>query len=99
MLPILKHDMSCRFFVDLFFIALRQFTSSSSLLSVFIVNDCWFCQNYNLPAMQETQVQSLGQKDTPGEGNGHPLLCSCLENPMESVAWWAIVHKAIKSWT
>ena len=27
----------------------------------------------NLPAMQETRVQSLGQEDPPGEGNGNPL--------------------------
>ena len=27
----------------------------------------------NLPAMQETQVQCLGQDDPPGEGNGNPL--------------------------
>ena len=25
----------------------------------------------------------------PGEGNGHPLQCSCLENPMDRGAWWA----------
>ena len=25
----------------------------------------------NLPAMQETQVRSLGQEDSPGEGNGY----------------------------
>ena len=37
----------------------------------------------NLPALQETQVQSLGQKDSPGEENGNPLQYSCLENPME----------------
>ena len=24
----------------------------------------------NLPAMQETQLSSLGQEDSPGEGNG-----------------------------
>ena len=24
----------------------------------------------NLPAMQETQVPSLGREDSPGEGNG-----------------------------
>ena len=23
----------------------------------------------------------------PGEGNGYPLQCSCLENPMDSGAW------------
>ena len=25
-----------------------------------------------------------------GEGNSHPLQCSCLENPMDRGAWWAI---------
>ena len=27
-----------------------------------------------------------------GEGNGTPLQCSCLENPMEGGAWWVAVH-------
>ena len=27
-----------------------------------------------------------------GEGNGNPLQCSCLENPMDSGDWWATVH-------
>ena len=27
----------------------------------------------NLPAMQETQVRSLDQEDSPGEGNGNLL--------------------------
>jgi len=34
----------------------------------------------------ETRVQSLGQGRSPGEGNGNPLQCSCLENPMEGGA-------------
>ena len=25
----------------------------------------------------------------PGQGNGYPLQCSCLENPMDGGAWWA----------
>ena len=29
---------------------------------------------------------------TDGEGNGNPLQCSCLENPMDRGAWWATVH-------
>ena len=37
----------------------------------------------NLPAMQETQVQSLGGEDSPGEGNGNPLQYSCLEKSMD----------------
>ena len=28
----------------------------------------------------------------PGEGNGNPLWYSCLENPMDRVAWQATVH-------
>ena len=36
---------------------------------------------------------------SPGEGNGSPLQCSCLENPMDRGAWRAIVHGVAKSWT
>ena len=28
-----------------------------------------------------------GSGRSPGEGNGNPLQCSCLENPMEGGAW------------
>ena len=34
-----------------------------------------------------------------GEGNGTPLQCSCLENPMDGGAWWAPVHGVAKSRT
>ena len=33
-----------------------------------------------------------GSGRSPGEGNGNPLQYSCLENPMDGGAWWAIVH-------
>ena len=36
----------------------------------------------NMPAMQETQVQSLGQED-PLEKDVNPLQCTCLENSMD----------------
>ena len=49
--------------------------------------------------MQETWVRSLGQEDSPGEGNGNPLQCSCLENPMDRGAWRAAVHGVAKNWT
>ena len=29
--------------------------------------------------------------------NGTPLQCSCLENPMDGGAWWAVVHGVAKS--
>ena len=32
-----------------------------------------------------------------GEGNGDPLQYSCLENPMDRGAWWAVVHGVAKS--
>ena len=34
----------------------------------------------------------------PGEGNGNPLQCFCLENPMDRGAWQATVHGITKSW-
>ena len=34
-----------------------------------------------------------------GEGNGNPLLCSCLENPRDGRAWWAAVYGVAQSWT
>jgi len=35
----------------------------------------------NLPEVQDTWIQSLGQD--PGEGNGNPLQYSCLKNSMD----------------
>ena len=53
----------------------------------------------NLPAVQETQVQSQGWEYTPGEGNGNPLQYSFLENPMDRGAWQATVHGFAKNRT
>ena len=36
---------------------------------------------------------------SPGEGNSNPFQYSCLENPVDRGAWWAIVHGVTKSWT
>ena len=35
-------------------------------------------------------IPGLGR--SPAEGNGNPLQCSYLENPMDRGAWKAIVH-------
>ena len=42
------------------------------------------------------QIQSLGLED-PLE-HGSVLQYSCLENPMDSGAWWATVPRVTKSW-
>ena len=43
-----------------------------------------------LPAMQETQFQSLSQEDPLEKEIGNPLQYSCLENPMDRGNWWAV---------
>ena len=43
----------------------------------------------NLPAMQETQVRFLGWEDPLENGMANILQYSCLENSMNSRAWWA----------
>ena len=55
----------------------------------------------NLPAILETQVQSLSWDDLLGKGMAthNPLQQSCLENLMNRGAWWATVHGVEKSWT
>ena len=38
-----------------------------------------------------------GSERHPGEGNGSPLQYSCLENPMDTGVWWALVCGAVRS--
>ena len=44
-----------------------------------------------------SSIPGLGR--SPGEGDGNPLQCSCLENSMGGGAWWATVHGVTKSQT
>ena len=41
-------------------------------------------------------IPALGR--SPGEGNGYPLQCSCLENSMDRGAWRVTAHGITKSW-
>ena len=50
----------------------------------------------NVPATWDTWVLSLGQEDSPGEGNVNQFQCSCLGNSMNRGAWWATVRGAAK---
>ena len=42
-------------------------------------------------------IPGLGR--SPGEGNGNPLQCSCLKNPMDRGPWQATVDGVTKSRT
>ena len=49
---------------------------------------------------ESTDVGSIpGSGGFPGEGNGSSFQYSCLENPMDRGAWWAIVLGVAKSQT
>ena len=45
----------------------------------------------NLPECRKTRFNPW-TRTSPGEGNGYPLLYSCLENSMDRGAWQATVH-------
>ena len=52
----------------------------------------------NHPAMQKAQVH-LWVWRSPGEGNGHPLQYSSLENSRDRGAWQATIHEVTKGQT
>ena len=41
-------------------------------------------------------IPELGR--CPGDNNGNPLQCSCLENSMDRGPGWATLHEVAKSW-
>ena len=45
----------------------------------------------------EGSMPGLGRAH--GGGRGNLLQYSCLENPMDRGACWAVVHRAAQSWT
>ena len=54
----------------------------------------------NLPAnagdiRDAGSIPGLGR--SPGGGHGNPLQYSCLKNPMDRGAWWAMVHGVSQS--
>ena len=53
----------------------------------------------NPPASAGDEGSIPGSGRSPGEGNGNPLQYSCLENPMDRGAGWAIIHGVAKSQT
>ena len=58
------------------------------------------------PIKQESSLNPIKQEvntyivlvSSSREGDGTPLQCSYLENPMDRGAWWAAVQGVEKSW-
>ena len=51
-------------------------------------------------ACNEGDLGSIpGSGRSPAEGNGNPPQYSCLENPIDTEAWWATIHGVVKSRT
>ena len=50
----------------------------------------------NLPANAGDTGSILGLGRSPGEGNGNPLQCSYLGNPVDRGAWWATIQGVTK---
>ena len=83
------------------------FIKSMSIHPVTIYHDLHYSWGFlngsvmkNPPAMQGAtgdvgSIPGLGR--SPREGNGNPIQYSCLENPMDRRAWWAMVHGVAKS--
>ena len=69
---------------------MQLFAGSSSLLKAAFFQQATF-------AGDPGSNPRLGRP--PGEGNGNPLQCSCLENPGDSGAWWAAVYGVAQSRT
>ena len=51
----------------------------------------------NLPAKVGDTGSNPESGRSPGKGNGNPLQYSCLGNPMNRGAWWAMVHGVTES--
>ena len=56
------------------------------------------CLNGKESACNAGDLGSIARSGrSPGEGNGNPFQCYCLENSTDRVAWWAIVLEVKKN--
>ena len=53
----------------------------------------------NPPSNAGDESSVSGSGKSPREGNGNPLQCSCLGNPIDRGASQATVHQVVKSQT
>ena len=62
-----------------------------------LINDARAVDNYGKNDTGLCKI--VGAYRPKGEGNGSPLQCSCLENPVDRGAWWGAVHGVTQSRT
>ena len=83
-------------------------TQGSNLHLLWLLHMLWPPYLLDFSGSSDSKVSAYNAGDSgsvpvlgrsPGEGNGKPLQYSCLENPIDSGAWWATVHRVAKSQT
>ena len=52
----------------------------------------------NPPANASDLSSIPGLRRCPGEENGNPVQYSCLKNPKDRGAWWAVTHEVSQEW-
>ena len=65
--------------------------SEANSLTIRNIPGCSVSTEFTCNATQETQNLIPGSGRSPGDENGNPLQYSCLGNPIDREAWWAIV--------
>ena len=75
------------------FICLRMFMYRASHVALVVKNPPANARDIREAGL----IPGLGR--SCGGGSSNPLQYSCLENPMDREAWWAIVHNVTKGWT
>ena len=78
----------------------KEAVSKQSSVHAYELSHFRFGPNFKESACNPGDTRLIpGSGRSSGGGNGHPLQCSCLENPMDRGAWWATVCGVVKSQT
>ena len=87
------HLWTCEFFSSLAIV-------NSAVLDTYVQVLPWIPVFNNLGVGDAKDTGSIpGLGGLPGGGCGNPLQFSCLENPMDRGAWWAMAQRVAKTWT
>ena len=77
-----------------------QVTSiAGGFFTIRATKEAWLCIALCLWENSHIKWTYIVETHVVWEGDGTPLQYSCLENPMDGGAWWAIVHGVAKNQT